>query len=272
MAGKKKETPFVEPPTPWMKDDEIRVDTSQAPWMDVAKEELGKDIRELPADDELINSMRRAVAADALQRRVAQEIKDFGTQSPLLGTKPGASDPGRFRLTTRELPDAADRALGMMEASRLVDRNPKIMKYFTDIKTDPIYDKKGRSFDMAPTYESNGRGFITAWCAAFVNWCLTKAGAPHLGYATAKSWVDFGTPVAHPVYGCVTVIKPSSSTGSTTGHVAFFVERQGGFVKLLGGNQGDKVCETLFNSASVLAYRWPTSINQYLAARTGVLT
>ena len=159
-----------------------------------------------------------------------------------------------------------------MEASRLRGRNPEVNKYFDGVKTDPAYDKKGRSFKIAPTYESGGYGKITAWCAAFVNWCLSQAGAPLLGYATAKSWLEFGTPVARPVYGCLTVIKPSSSTGSTTGHVAFFVEYRGNNVVLLGGNQGDAVSEVPFKESTVLGYRWPTNFNHYLLAATGVLT
>lgn len=60
---------------------------------------------------------------------------------------------------------------------------------------------------------------------------------------------------------------------STTGHVAFFVERQGDKVKLLGGNQvnGTRVSESLFAASTVLGYRWPTTINHYLLARTGVV-
>ena len=81
---------------------------------------------------------------------------------------------------------------------------------------------------------------------------------------------DFGTPVANPVYGCLTVIKPSSSTGSTTGHVAFFVAHRGDSVVLLGGNQGDAVSEVPFKASTVLGYRWPTKINQYLLAQQGV--
>jgi hypothetical protein len=95
--------------------------------------------------------------------------------------------------------------------------------------------------------------------------------ATHLGYATAESWLEFGTPIVHPVFGCVTVIKPPSSTGSTTVHVAFIVELRGTDVKFLAGNQGDRVTESLHRQRNMLGYRWPTTINRYLAAGTGVL-
>src|SRR5260221_7005175 len=45
-------------PQTFIKDDEIRVDTSSAPWMDYAKGELGKNIRELVTRDSFIESLR----------------------------------------------------------------------------------------------------------------------------------------------------------------------------------------------------------------------
>jgi uncharacterized protein (TIGR02594 family) len=256
----------------WIKSDEILVDTTKTPWMDIANAELGKKVHELSANDAFIDSLRTALAVDALMRSTEQQVANLGADSPLLGQRSVVRDPERFRLLSRELPNAAQAALGKMEAVRLEERNPEINKYFQGVKTDPAYDKKGRSFDIAPTYESGGHGQITAWCAAFVNWCLNQAGIPHLGYATARSWLDFGTPVASPVYGCITVIRPSRATGSTTGHVAFFVGHQGSKIKLLGGNQGDQVSEALFAESTVLGYRWPTKINHYLLAspRAGV--
>ena len=84
--------------------------------------------------------------------------------------------------------------------------------------------------------------------------------------------MEFGTPLAEPVFGCLTVVKPSSSTGSSTGHIAFFVENEGGSVWLIGGNQvhGTKVSKSRFKRGDVLAYRWPTQFNYYLVARKGV--
>jgi len=66
------------------------------------------------------------------------------------------------------------------------------------------------------------------------------------------------------------ILKPSKSTGSTTGHIAFFVEFQGTGVKLLGGNQRDAVAEKTYAGSNVLGYRWPTKINNYLLAGTSM--
>lgn len=259
------------PTGPWIKSDEIALNTSSAPWMGIAKAELGKKVRELAVKDGFISSMRVSLAIDARMRALEREIADFGSNSVLLGGKPGAMDPKRYKVSAGPLGNPASQLLGRMEAARLKAGNPEIDKYFDGIKTDPAYDRKRRSFDIGSTHESGGYGRITAWCAAFVNWCLAQAGVPHLGYATAKSWLEFGTPVAAPVHGCITIIRPSSSTGSTTGHVAFFVERQGNRVVLLGGNQGDAVSEEPFKASSVQGYRWPTRFDHYLAAGNGAL-
>jgi uncharacterized protein (TIGR02594 family) len=270
MAGKKSEQ--AKKPAgytgPMIKDDEIRLDTSATPWMEVAKAELAKKIREEPANDALVDQMRSALTQHRVEEARMQSFRDFGSNSMLLGTKGGAMDPRRYKLY--EMPDIPNRLLGEMEVPTRAAKNPEITKYFEGVTTNPLDDKRGRTWELAPTYESGGRAQVTAWCAAFVNWCLSQAGAPKLGLGTARAWLDFGTPLLHPTYGCITVIKPSSSTGSTTGHVAFFVEKVGDRLKLLGGNQGDKVTETLFPEANVLGYRWPTTINHYLTTQAGV--
>lgn len=267
MAGK----PATVPAQPWIKSDEIRLDTSLSPWMDFAKAELGRKIHEMKADDSFIDSMRQALTLEERMRSIERKIEDFGKDSKLLGKAPSPFDVD-YDILPKKLHNPATSLLGTMEADRLRERNPEIGKYFQGVKTDPAWDRKSRSFDIASTYARDDRGQITAWCAAFVNWCLIQAGAPYLGYATARSWLDFGTPVAHPVYGCITVVKPSSSTGSTTGHVAFYVESRGNNVILLGGNQGDAVSVAPFKERNVLGFRWPTRINHYLLAGTGVQT
>lgn len=256
-------------PTPWVKSDEIRFDTSRAPWMDVARAELSKNVRERPANDPLLEAMRTSLAIATLERRMTEQRDAMASQ--FLKTTTSLRVPETLRLLKPELRDPGRVALGSMTARRLKENNPEIDKYFTGLTADPSLNKAGRAFQIDSTYAAGDSAEVTAWCAAFVNWCLRTSGAPHLGYATARSWLDFGTPVAHPVFGCITIIKPSSATRSTTGHVAFFVEQHGKKVKLLGGNQvhGTRVSLSLFDVSTVLGYRWPSRINYYLLAGTG---
>ncbi|MFN8651589.1 MAG: TIGR02594 family protein [Gemmatimonadales bacterium] len=240
--------------------------------MDVAYAEKAKGIKEQAANDGLVAKLRETLVQERTEQARMQSFAELQSKSLLLGGG-GSGVPSRYRLFDQKLPDAPMKALGDMEAPNLAERNPEIAKYFQGVTSHPSDDKKGRVWELQPTYGGVGRAEVTAWCAAFVNWCLTQAGAPHHGLGTARAWLDFGTPIMHPIYGCITVVKPSQSTGSTTGHVGFFVRKDGGLVRLLGGNQGDSVCEANFGESTVLGYRWPTGFNHYLmAAKAGVLT
>jgi uncharacterized protein (TIGR02594 family) len=94
----------------------------------------------------------------------------------------------------------------------------------------------------------------TAWCSAFVNWVLIKAGKTGTNNALAASWLNWkaGKSVK-PSYGAVTVIRKQGATsdkhtGSTTGnHVGFCVSCDAQQVRLLGGNQGSSVSYANFS-------------------------
>lgn len=105
----------------------------------------------------------------------------------------------------------------------------------------------------------------TPWCSSFVNWVMKQAGHQGTNNALAKSWIDWGTALTDPSYGAVTVIKKKNAsadaaTGSSTGfHVAFFVSKTSSSIRLLGGNQSDKVKYSNFmlSGYDVKAYRVP---------------
>jgi uncharacterized protein (TIGR02594 family) len=241
MAKTRMRKPAVPMAPAAMRTDQIYVDTSRAPWMTVANAELGRRIREWKGDDSFSMLLYEAVV-----------------QLQGLGMDAGAQLKQELRRALRE------------EMQR---RNARIVGYLETVKTDPRRDPKrlGRSWELAPVYEKGGRWDVTAWCAAFVNWCLLRAGAPSLGLATADAWLRFGTPLPTPVYGCVTVIPPAKATGSTTGHVAFYVKTEGEHIVLLGGNQGDSVSTMYEQDDRVLGYRWPTAFNHFLAAEKSVV-
>jgi uncharacterized protein (TIGR02594 family) len=116
--------------------------------------------------------------------------------------------------------------------------------------SNPIVD---RYFDEVgfPTMKDD-----TAWCAAFVGSMLTRAGLPHTGKLTARSYLDWGKPVdlddAQP--GDVVVFWRGSPSG-WQGHVAFFVRREGAKVIVVGGNQRDQVSEAGYPEAQLLGVR-----------------
>lgn len=229
--------------------DSVAVDTSQAPWMEIAQDQRRKGIRE-HNDYATFKSM------------LAREF--VGARCEVSLDPPPEPEPETMSRWDPMKWDSYEAA-----ARREVHaKNAPIAKYMATVGTDPLRDPKGRgrSWKLAPIVETSAGWRITPWCAAFVNWCLKQAGAPHLGIATADAWLRFGTPLPAPVYGCVVVTRPSSSTGSSTGHVAFFTRLEGNRIRLLGGNQSDAVKESSYPVSWVRGYRWPTSFNHLLTS------
>lgn len=95
----------------------------------------------------------------------------------------------------------------------------------------------------------------TPWCSAFVNYCVEKAGYAGTDSASARSWQNWGKPTQQPTPGCIAVFRRDPDPSN--GHVAFFVSENGGVIKVLGGNQSDKVCYAEFPSSRLLSYRIP---------------
>ncbi len=98
----------------------------------------------------------------------------------------------------------------------------------------------------------------TAWCSAFANWTMSRAGIEGTGSAMARSWMGWGVELEVPMAGCIVVL---SRGRPPKGHVGFFVKRTTtGKVQLLGGNQGDKVSLASYPASRVLGYRWPADL------------
>jgi uncharacterized protein (TIGR02594 family) len=97
----------------------------------------------------------------------------------------------------------------------------------------------------------------TAWCSAFVNWCMLQAGIQGTGRGTARSWLTWGDQcLATPHYGAVTILWRGQPRG-WQGHVGFYVGSNQGRITLLGGNQGDAVSLVDYRANRLLGYRWP---------------
>jgi uncharacterized protein (TIGR02594 family) len=101
---------------------------------------------------------------------------------------------------------------------------------------------------------------VTAWCAAFVNAALGRAGYKGTGSLMARSFLNFGTPVKDASPGDVAVLARGDRNGPY-GHVGFvegIVTKNGKqFVRMLGGNQSNKVSVQDYPMADVLGFRRP---------------
>ena len=95
----------------------------------------------------------------------------------------------------------------------------------------------------------------TAWCAAFVNWCLAQAGIYGTGKPNARSFLKLGEETKNPTRGDIVVFWRESKS-SWKGHVGFFDEfTPHGQVVCLGGNQDNRVCRKVYQADRVLSFR-----------------
>jgi uncharacterized protein (TIGR02594 family) len=95
----------------------------------------------------------------------------------------------------------------------------------------------------------------TAWCAAFVNASLGQAGMEGTGKLNARSFMDWGEGVDQPQRGDVAVFSRGDPS-SGLGHVGFFDGyNPDGTIRVLGGNQGDKVSVANYTADNLLGFR-----------------
>lgn len=96
------------------------------------------------------------------------------------------------------------------------------------------------------------------WCGLFVATCVAEAGLTPAPIAVrAKSWATWGVPLAtkEVAPGAVLVFERPGG-----GHVGFYVGENARSYRVLGGNQGDRVCETWIEKARCVAIRWPAGV------------
>jgi len=93
----------------------------------------------------------------------------------------------------------------------------------------------------------------THWCAAFVNWCVEKAGIASNNSPMVQSWARWGQALQAPRRGCIVTFKWEDG-GS---HVAFYTGASGDKVFALGGNQNDGVWIMAYPRQTVSACRIP---------------
>ena len=119
--------------------------------------------------------------------------------------------------------------------------NPKIVEWLKNMGNFPGAAKSWYFEDETP------------WCGTFVAHCAREAkrALPQHWYR-AKDWLNTGTRLDKPAYGCVVVFDRAGG-----GHVGFVVgkDKQGNLM-VLGGNQGNAVNIKPFAMSRVAGYVW----------------
>ncbi|WP_374489276.1 TIGR02594 family protein [Zoogloea sp.] len=120
--------------------------------------------------------------------------------------------------------------------------------YYESEAEATIARKKGRKVNgvIGTNYHQEvGTGFAsleTAWCAAFVNYCLKEAGYEYIKSASALaiSRSRLFKKIEQPVYGAIVVYQNPKKP--TNGHVGFvFQKTNDKDYAVLGGNQGNTI-------------------------------
>ncbi len=96
------------------------------------------------------------------------------------------------------------------------------------------------------------------WCGLFVAHCIGATMQDEVLPSNplgARQWERFGDPT-EPRMGAVMVFW-RTSPDSDKGHVGFYAGEDDGAYRILGGNQGDKVCVTWIAKNRLLKARWP---------------
>jgi uncharacterized protein (TIGR02594 family) len=161
----------------------------------------------------------------------------FGAPATAPAEMPQPQDPQRGDPVWLKL---AKGELGTKEIAG-AQHNPAVLRYFADAGFPEIDNDE------------------TAWCAAFANAMLQRSGYDGSKSLAARSFMNWGKPVAKPYPGCIAVLWRDSPR-SANGHVAFWLSERGDKVKLLGGNQGNQVSMEEFPRDRVLGYREPTTL------------
>jgi uncharacterized protein (TIGR02594 family) len=102
----------------------------------------------------------------------------------------------------------------------------------------------------------------TAWCAAYVNWCLSQAGIDGTGSLMARSFTKYGRGLhrTDTIPRGAIAIWPRGAPPS--GHVNIVLHDDGAYVWCIGGNQskaGTNGAVTIgkYAKGQAVAYRWP---------------
>lgn len=162
----------------------------------------------------------------------------------LVDAEPKAADPVQLPAGT-EAPwfALAERELGVKERKGSHSNNNRILEYH-------------RSTDLS---ENLARIDETPWCSSFVNWCVTQAGLEGTASARARSWSKWGKKLRKPRPGCIVVLSRPSA-GPKAGHVGFYAGETATRIKLLGGNQSNRVRISNYDKKRIISFRWPDKL------------
>jgi len=175
-------------------------------------------------------------------KALLQWLKDFFSLkggpvvvSPAQEPQPVVIKPPAPTIETTPWMDLANHELGQSEVPGVQD-NPRIVEYHSVTTLKATDDE-------------------TPWCSSFVSWVLEKSGYKSTQDAWARSYLNYGTKLDKPKYGCLVIYD----RGAGKGHVHFYVREDAEYIYGIGGNQDNTVKLKAYPKSAVLGYRWPVA-------------
>ena len=146
---------------------------------------------------------------------------------------------GPFSMENKKMVPAhyqlANDMIGLKEYPGKSKDNPTIMEMFADL---------GHSWVKHDE---------TPWCAAFVGAMLEEAGIKSTRKLNARSYLQWGQPIAKPKIGDVVIFKRGNK--GWQGHVGFYAGETKYHIKVLGGNQSNAVNIRSYRKSKLLGFR-----------------
>lgn len=111
-------------------------------------------------------------------------------------------------------------------------------------KTEDVITKTSNYHKLNGGFLSTMEGAANAWCASFVNYCLSRSSPSYTRWknsfrARAVALDANFVEINIPVFGCILLLG--------THHVSLVYAKQGAHYVCLGGNQSDQINFSLFN-------------------------
>lgn len=106
----------------------------------------------------------------------------------------------------------------------------------------------------------------TFWCSALMNFSFRGCGYEGTDSLLARSWLQWGRPIAIPRVGCVVVLRRGEHPWQ--GHVGLWLGADERYLNILSGNVNNEVNNDWFLQDRVLGYRWPMRLDVMTAALT----
>ena len=93
------------------------------------------------------------------------------------------------------------------------------------------------------------------WCSSFANGVAWDERRARSRSAAARSWLGVGISVERSAASPGDIVILSRPPSPTSGHVGFFAGWEGDSVRILGGNQGNRVSIAEFPADRILGIR-----------------